>query len=248
MLNIQIVSDIHIEFNNDDYHNPLDYIKPCADILVLAGDIGSLYKFDQLQDFICKVCKMFKTVIYVPGNWEFYKISGYENCSFIELLNRLYILKNLNNNLHILNRSSIIIDNICIIGCTLWSNLKIEPTKYYNRIHGVDSTVYNQKHIFDLSYIKKMINFCNTNNYTLVVVTHHTPTFKTLKKKNYLSSLYSSNLDYLLNYNYVHTWICGHTHQNFDFISTNGTRIVSNQKGKSKDNIHDYFKDFVVKI
>ena len=42
--------------------------------------------------------------------------------------------------------------------------------------------------------------------------------------------------------------IFGHIHQNFDFITNNGTRLVGNQYGKPKDNIDDYSKEFVVKI
>jgi len=38
------------------------------------------------------------------------------------------------------------------------------------------------------------------------------------------------------------------SHANFDYISENGTRIVGNQKGKLKDKITDYYKDFVIQI
>ena len=44
MTSIQIASDLHIEFKNDDVPDPLNYITPTANILILAGDIGSLYK------------------------------------------------------------------------------------------------------------------------------------------------------------------------------------------------------------
>ena len=37
------------------------------------------------------------------------------------LINRLYQLENSIDNLYILNKSSVIIDNICFIGSTLWS-------------------------------------------------------------------------------------------------------------------------------
>ena len=250
MLNLQIVSDLHIEFNNNDFHDPLNYITPSCDILVMAGDIGNLYQYEQLKDFVNKTCKLFKTVIYVPGNWEFYKLPNYSVISFNKLLNKLFLLKKYNNNLHILNKNSLFINNICIIGCTLWSNLKINFIDYFIRIHGVDSNLYIDKHNQDLTYIKNMINFCNQNNYTLVVITHHTPSYKTLSnyKKNNLSSLYASNLNYLLYKNYIHTWICGHTHKNFDFFSNNNTRIVSNQKGKIKDNIKNFKKNFIIKI
>jgi hypothetical protein len=57
-----------------------------------------------------------------------------------------------------------------------------------------------------------------------------------------------SDLDYLLNFNKINTWICGHVHKNFDFISDEGTRIIGNQKGKPKDKIIDFIKNCIVKI
>ena len=108
--------------------------------------------------------------------------------------------------------------------------------------------------IINLSNFKlilKIQNNAKNKNYKLVVVTHHPPTYKVLencnKNKKYLS-LYSNNLDQLLNKNKINTWICGHTHKNFDLISSLGTRLVSNQKGKKKDKIYDFYKNFVINL
>ena len=38
----QIVSDLHIEYKNDTYLEPLDFITPTADVLILGGYFGSL--------------------------------------------------------------------------------------------------------------------------------------------------------------------------------------------------------------
>ena len=59
-------------------------------------------------------------------------------------------------------------------------------------------------------------------------------------------SLYATDLEYLLDKNKVHTWICGHVHKNFDFVSEKGTRVLGNQKGKPKDRIRDYNREFVI--
>ena len=40
---------------------------------------------------------------------------------------------------------------------------------------------------------------------------------------------YYSDLDLFLDRRLVHTWIFGHTHNNCDYITPNGTRVVSNQ-------------------
>ena len=94
-----------------------------------------------------------------------------------------------------------------------------------------------------------MIEHCNKNNLKLVVITHYCPSYKALGQSyKRFPSLYVSNLDYLLSVKKVHTWICGHIHKNFNFITEGGTRLVGNQKGKPKDKINDYKKDFVIEI
>ncbi len=251
MLNLQIASDLHIEYKNNDIPDPLDYITPQADILVLAGDIGSLYKINQLEGFLKKVCEYFKTVIYVPGNQEFYIVPEIEPVSMNQLTIRLYEIENNIENLYILNQSSLVIDDICITGCTLWSDLKVKIPKFIVRIHGINNIIYEKKFENDVKYIKKMINYSQANNLKFVAITHYCPTYKVLEnsnKRDKYVSLYTSELDYLLTNEQVHTWICGHVHKNFDFNTENGTRVVGNQLGKPKDNIKDYSKNFIVKI
>ena len=251
MLELQICSDLHIEYKSDEIPDPLDYITPKADILILAGDIGSFYKIEQLKGFLKKLCPLFKNVIYVPGNQEYYMVNNYEPLPMYKLLNNMYEVEAEIKNLYVLNQSSIIIDNICITGCTLWSNLKINIPKFIVRINGINNEIYNKKYINDLNYIEKMIKYCSKNNLKLVVVTHYCPTYKVLEnssKTDKYVSLYTSELDYLLDYKMVNTWICGHIHTNFDFITNNGTRVVGNQKGKPKDKINDFSKNFIIKI
>ena len=252
MVDLQIASDLHIEYKNDDIPDPLDYITPSADILILAGDIGSLYKIEQLEGFLVKLCVHFKYVIYVPGNQEYYTFNEYVPVNMNLLLNRLYKIEQNIKNLYVLNKSSIMIENICITGCTLWSDLKITIPKFIVRIHGINNEIYTNKFNSDLKYIKKMIDYCDNNNFKLVVVTHYCPSYTVTndcKKRDKYISLYTSNLDYLLDTNKIHTWICGHIHTNFDYLhKQDGTRIVGNQKGKPKDKIEDYSKNFLVKI
>jgi predicted phosphodiesterase len=252
MVEIQIASDLHIEYKNDEIPNPLDYITPVADILILAGDIGSLYKIEQLEGFLCKLCVYFKHVIYVPGNHEYYTFKEYNQIGMNLLLSRLYKIEQNIKNLYVLNKSSIMVENICITGCTLWSDLKISIPKFIVRIFGITDELYTQKFNSDLHYLKKMIDHCDKNNYKLVVVTHYCPSYtatQNCKKRDRYISLYTSDLDYLLDTNKIDTWICGHIHSNFDYKhNQDGTRVVSNQRGKPKDKITDYLKNFVIKI
>jgi predicted phosphohydrolase len=248
---VQIVSDLHIEFNNDNVPDPLKYIIPTADILILAGDIGSLYKINQLYYFLSKLCSYFQIVLYVPGNHEWYRVHDYQNLSITALENRLNNLPKKIPNLHILNRSSVRIGNVCIAGATLWSEPECQVPPFIVRIHDMNTKDYKEKHYKDLAYLKNIMKYCEKNTLKLIVITHHPPSKKVLdiaKKRKKFDSLYATDLEYLLDKTYVDTWICGHVHKNFDFLSDKGCRVVSNQKGKPKDNITDFSKKFIIEI
>lgn len=251
MYTVQIVSDLHIEKIDDINPDPIDFITPSANILILAGDIGSLYKLEQLTNFLRRICYHFELVLYVPGNNEWYMIPNYFPVNWNTLEKRLKKIENDIDNLYVLNRSSVIIGNVCIAGATLWSYPKCKIPPFIVRIKGMYTKDYKKRHIDDLNYIKSIMKYCKNNAYKLIVVTHHPPTEKVLKntnkRKKYIS-LYATNLDYLLSKNKVHTWICGHIHKNFDFYTENGCRVLGNQKGKPKDFITDYKKDFIITI
>ena len=252
MLTFQIASDLHIESNSDDYLDPLSFITPVSDILILAGDIGSFYKFNQLKTFLIELCVHFKIVLYIPGNHEYYTQYGYKHEKMDILFYNFKTIKDDISNLYILNRSSVQIEDVCIAGCTLWSDPMIEIPKFIVRIEEMNTENYKKTHQEDLHYIKTMIKYCKTKQKKLLMVTHYLPTYSVItklhKKKDKYISLYASDLDYLLNKDNVHTWIAGHIHMNFDLITEGGTRIVGNQLGKPKDNVKDYNKKMIILI
>lgn len=250
-INIQFASDLHIEFKNDEIPDPLKYIIPSSNILVLAGDIGSFYKIQQLHGFLERLCPLFEIVIYVPGNHEYYTVQNLKALPMSKLLDKLYEIEKTIKNLYILNQTSVIIGDVCITGCTLWSETKVSIPKFIVRIYGMTDEIYNKKFINDVKYINKMIDYCKEQQLKLVVVTHHCPTYKILdnnKMRDRYVSLYASNLDNMLSKEKIHTWICGHIHKNFNIITEDGTRVVGNQYGKPKDKITDYNKNLVIEI
>lgn len=252
MTKFQIASDLHIEYKNNEVPDPLTLITPTADVLILAGDIGSFYKYDQLKSFLQKLCPYFKVVLYVPGNHEYYKQQGYQAQQMNILLKRFMKIEKSINNLYVLNRSSVQIDDVCIVGCTLWSDATTVIPKFIVRVQSMNSLLYKQKFDSDLAYIEKMIEYCKKKNIKLLVITHHCPTYSVItsrkKKKDKYISLYASHLDHLLTDDQVHTWVCGHIHSNFDKITEGGTHLVGNQKGKPKDHITDYNKSLVISV
>ena len=194
----------------------------------------------------------FKVVIYVPGNHEYYTIKGYQPQKMINLYNKFVKMEQIINNLYVLSRSSVEIDNVCIVGCTLWSDPAVTIPKFIVRIPDMYTKVYKEKYDGDINYIKKMIKYCQQKNKKLMVVTHHCPTYSVITTKKKLEdkyiSLYATNLDHLLTDDMVHTWVAGHIHINFDLVTKGGTHLVGNQRGKPKDKITNYNKSMIITV
>lgn len=255
MVRFQIMSDVHIETlydkENPDHELDLDkFIKPTAEILILAGDVGRVNRYGQLKKFMVTLCSKFQAVLYVLGNHEYYRVDNTEEKSMDDILQTVHTLATEIPNLYILDRESIVIDDVCIAGCTLWSYAQGHVPQYIVRVPGMTTAKYNSMHIKDLAYIESMIEYCQKNSLRLVVVTHHCPTFAVTRKRtnDRFGYLYCTDLEELLVREKVHTWICGHIHQNFDFLTEGGTRLVSNQKGKAKDNVTTFSLEKVIEM
>ena len=159
MFDIQLVSDLHIEYMSSDNINMFDFIQPESSTLILGGDIGSLYRQQQLYNFIQQCCENFKQVIYVPGNHEFYTLKDINlRLPLYQLRGILYSFEKKLPNLLILDRHFIEKDNYIIAGCTLWSDLQgnVLP-RFRVKINGMNTRLYNIYYNRDLEFIKQMI-------------------------------------------------------------------------------------------
>lgn len=249
MVKFQIMSDLHIETLSDS-SDISKFITPSAEVLILAGDIGRVHRYEQLENFLLNLCPKFQIVLYVLGNHEYYCVHNIIPKTMDEIFTDIKKIQSKIPNLYILNRNSVIIDDVCITGCTLWSQAFIEIPQYIVRIPDMNREKYNSLFRQDLDYIHSMITYCEEKNLKLVVVTHHAPTFLVGKRKNTdkYKSLYCSSLDYLLDGKKIHTWICGHVHKNFDFSANSGTRLVGNQRGKGEDVVMNYSLEKVITV
>jgi predicted phosphodiesterase len=251
MLTFQILSDIHLEVY-EECPDASEFLIPRANILILAGDICRLHKRKMLEKFLHQVCPMFQAVLYVMGNHEYYWVKGCIPKTMEELFSVMTEIKEGIPNLYILNRDTVVIDDVCVAGCTLWSRTVANVPKNVVKIHEMNTCKYNSMFQEDLAFLEQAISFCQNKNLKLVVVTHHCPTYTVCdkvrdRKRAKYESLYASNLEYLMAENKIHTWVCGHIHKNFD-IKINGTRVVANQKGKPREQLENFHKEKVIVI
>lgn len=246
-LKVQVVSDLHLEYSNAP---PEKHVKKGdAEVLIIAGDIGSAYKLDQLRAFFTYVCGMYEKVLYTPGNHEYYREKGYDELDVETLRIRLLSLEKQFSNLVILDQKYVMIDGICFAGCTLWSKVDFRIPPYIVRIQKVN-LVYNAMHLSDRAFIERCIQMCQKKGCKLVMITHHPPSYDVLPSHttDEYVSLYANHMDELLTESKVSTWIFGHTHYNVKYTTEMGTHILSNQLGKPRDKVKDYDPCMIVEV
>jgi Icc-related predicted phosphoesterase len=227
-MKIQILSDLHIEFQ------PFDIPDTKADIIVLAGDIhlrekGVKWAIENIPN---------KPVIYVLGNHEYY------GAAYPKLLEKLKQYS-LNTNVHILENDLIIIEGIKFLGCTLWTDFRLlgearmaelEANQAMNDYKKIRlSPKYSKLRAVDTSIIcKQSISWLKTSlSGKTVVITHHAPSAKSIPpqyREDCLSPAYASNLDHLVSDSGALLWVHGHIHHQSDY-QIGQTRIICNPRG-----------------
>ncbi len=134
-MKIQIVSDLHLEFEDINIKNELG-----ADVLILSGDIcvaddlhnqpalawenlptdgyGRAKRALRYREFFQRVSFQFPHVIYVMGNHEHYHGKFDKSAEELQsMLNYLNI-----HNVYLLDRGTKVIDDVTFIGGTLWTD------------------------------------------------------------------------------------------------------------------------------
>jgi Icc-related predicted phosphoesterase len=204
------VSDIHLEFGPIEIKNTEG-----ADVLILSGDIcvaaDVLHKDNlnnksrKIHDFFEMCSKEFKNVIYIVGNHEHY------NGDFQRTIPHLKQFLGHLDNLHILDKEIVTIDDVTFIGGTLWTDMnkedgitlyhmssmmndfiKVSNGKIQNGIQAEDDKPYYRikrltpedvvvDHKSMLEYIRIIVE--GKQDQKFVVVGHHAPSKLSTKPK-----------------------------------------------------------------
>ncbi len=250
-MRINYLSDLHLELGREKIEDYTDLGKD-ADVVVIAGDLTN--SVDIVNSLRILATALFpKDIIYVTGNHDYYRSSKRE------VNGNLSILHDQHNNLHILQQSSVIIDDVVFIGTTGW-----QDREDYNEInffmmndfhkiegHGKDVRLFGRS---DYNFIKEELKK-DWQVRKKVVVTHLTPSAiginwgsEEVESKNDYINAYYNEWDTLV----VHSdlWICGHCHDSIDTPIGKKSRIVRNALGykKSKRENLSFDRDKIVEI
>jgi predicted phosphodiesterase len=145
-----------------------------------------------------------------------------------------------------------------IIGCTLWTdipvyeilNVRTNMNDYYRIYKDSDTGLHENisvSNIIDLhqksvEFIKDQLEKIKSCRDTLkdvkvIIMTHHSPTMKSVHRNDPLKHAYSSDLEYLIWVNpCIKYWVFGHTHINVT-IRINETDCISNCRGYRSETI-----------
>ena len=244
---VRYCSDLHTEFWKDP-----DLIKEILpeleddkdSLLILAGDIGNRHS-KYLVEVMESLCERFKDVFYIPGNHEYY------GGNFYTLWDEFtdYWFPHIKN-LHMGGYYED--DTIVIIGETLWTDFENgsplnmhQAKRLMNDYNAIKSNceltkklnpeeTYN-KHKKDLSFIKEKLEGVKDKNKTIIVVSHHAPSLKSVHpiyaNNCIMNSFYFSDLEEKVMLKYKPDyWIHGHTHTSFEY-TVGKTKVFCNPFG-----------------
>jgi hypothetical protein len=198
-------------------------------------------------------CNEYDNVIYIVGNHEHYNGDFQHTIPHLKEHLSSYL-----ENLHILDKSVVTINDITFIGGTLWTDMNKEdpstlysirgmmndfikvfngeidnrgkPYKVVNRLTP-DDVVADHKAM--LKYIHSVVD--GKHDRKFVVVGHHAPSKLSTNPKYQdeyiMNGAYSSDLsEFILDHPQIKMWTHGHMHDPFDYLM-GSTRVVCNPRG-----------------
>lgn len=252
-MRFQLLSDLHLEFCKN-----IPQVIPHAPYLLLAGDIG--YPENPLFTQLLKdVSTKFKCVFFTPGNHEYYQHhkSREERLTMSQLDDAMHNACATYHNVVYLNKTTYDLEDIRLIGATLWSKVNkndniindyasIYPNDNHDTLTIDDTLTMHEDHrIFIANAIRESPTRC-------IVMSHHLPSkhmvTRSLAQKfpRYISH-FASDLDHMLDPEYVAAWVCGHSHAHV-VKEINGVPCYLNAVGYPKEEYRGALMDFTFSV
>lgn len=253
-MKVALASDIHLEFGAIELENT-----ESADVLILAGDICQAVDVNndtimgrRCQTFFEQVSARFPRVIYVMGNHEHYQGDYARSRTRLQLMLDSHGC----HNVHLLEKDTVIIDDITFIGGTLWTDFNREDSLCMwnasqsmndyrvcrNSNRGISGGGYASRlqpedaladHRAMLDYIRIVTE--GQLDRKFVVVGHHAPSSQSVAacyKEDLLmnGNFYTDLSEFILDRPQIRLWVHGHMHNRSDY-QIGSTRVVCNPRG-----------------
>lgn len=256
-MKIRVWSDLHIDGAAFAQGEACRKNPACKEeTLVLAGDTSN--SVNATIQYANSMASSFKYVVVVLGNHEFYKGMPYSTISSIAGL--------ASQNVYILNKDSVLLDDVMFIGATLWTDFHNDPRveaaakqsindfnlMYVNANEKVTPLWMRKKFKEEFEYIKTMVRDCYDKS---VVVTHFPPLRRFQHPRwgsvnqNPLNAYFMTNNEEIYDWTFD-AWICGHTHDP-SYFSEVGQKFVCNPRGyayRGKNENAEFDPDLILEI
>lgn len=226
MRTFQYISDLHLEFY-DHKILPFD-IDPCAEYLLLAGDIGDPFA-QSYTAFIENVSPKFTAVFIITGNHEYYG-RGHGCARGIDETDAQCraVCSRFGNVIFLQNEAYAISDDLKVFGTTLWSHIPDKSADStttriadYRLIPDFTPSVCNELHRRAIDALKAEIACDASCNY--IILSHHMPSHSLIADKYkhfgalncaFASDAYSEIAAELgARADKIKAWVYGHTHE-----------------------------------
>ena len=212
-MKLQVVSDLHLEFEDMDIPNAGD-----TDVLVLSGDIlvgNDLHehppraalrpaidmpdpvrrqnKADRFRDFLDRMSRSFTQVIYVAGNHEFY------HGKFYATLDHLRAECDRYPNIHFLECDTVTLGDVMFVGATIWTDCNrndpmtqhvlMDSMNDYRVIRNDRAGYAKLRPAHTIQRHKETMAYLQDTvdsapgDKKIVIVGHHAPTYKSIHPK-----------------------------------------------------------------
>lgn len=241
-LKLQIVSDLHLG------QAGLELPATDADAVVLAGDIA------RPRDAIAWARALGRTVLYVPGNHEFYGGSLDGTRAALRALCD-------GSDVHVLDEDALVLQGVRILGTTLWTDFLLYGDgpgrddaveaggrfmRDFQRIRVTedDEALFSPAHCATLfqrhaAWLEEQLQ--QPHDGPTVVITHHAPSPQSIHPRfegSPVNACFVSRAEHLLGGERVALWVHGHTHDSFDY-EVAGTRVLCNPRGYARDGVNE---------
>lgn len=235
MTRCQILSDLHLEFEDDKGRSFVESLPVAAPVLVLAGDVTTIESAEQVGRVFRWFAAKWDVVAFVPGNHEYY---GNAPIVADDQLRRaaepLFWCLNDRDCVTIVDCSTAdsVKRPLRLVGRTLWfretDDLRFRGLMTdFRAIRSFPRYVY-RRHLSDLQHLAHAIQPGD------VVVTHHLPHRRSIDPQFEGSPLnrffLADDCANLVEKRGAALWVHGHTHHSCDYV-VGSTRVVCNPRG-----------------
>jgi predicted phosphodiesterase len=228
---VQLLSDLHFEFDEDGGEAFARDVPVAGDVLVLAGDLLPLRSLKDVQRAFGWFCGRFPHVVFVPGNHEYYRTKPSEAETLLATCAEAHA------NLHVLNGAVATIEGIRFVGAALWFPPTADEVHYRRLVNDfalIDGFVpwVHETHAAHLAFLAANVRRGD------VVVTHYLPHPRSIARQFVGSPLnrffLAEDAAELVERSGARLWVHGHTHVPCDYF-VGQTRVVCNPRGHPRE-------------